>query len=67
MNSNTGDMLSSPSPSASPPSKPASTPPIADARNHKPNIWPTYFLGAYCENAESPIGDKANSPQVCSK
>ena len=57
-------MLSSPSPNASPPSRPAKTPPIADAKNHSPNICPTYFLGAYCEKADSPIGDKANSPQV---
>ena len=67
MNSNTGEILSRPESSASPPSSPANTPPIADAKNHKPNIWPMYFLGAYCENAERPIGDNASSPQVCSK
>ena len=35
---NTGEMLSSPEPRASPPNNPAKTPPIADAVNQSPNI-----------------------------
>ena len=54
-------MLSRPSPNASPPSRPASTPPIDEAKNHRPNIWPTYLFGAYVENADKPIGDRATS------
>ena len=37
-------MLSRPSPSASPPSNPARTPPMADAKNHKPNFVQHIFL-----------------------
>ena len=45
MNSKTGEILSRPSTRASPPSKPESTPPIADAKNHRPNIWPIQDIG----------------------
>ena len=53
-----GEIVSKPPSIASPPKSPAKTPPMALAKNHKPNIWPIYLLGPYFEKAESPIGDK---------
>ena len=64
MNPNTGEMLSRPSTNASPPSKPAKTPPIADAVNQSPNICPTYFFGECLEKAARPTGERASSPHV---
>ena len=64
MNANIGCIEDKPSDIASPPSKPANTPPIAEAKNHKPNIWPIYLFGEYLEKAANPIGDNANSPHV---
>ena len=57
-------MLLKPDSVASPPNSPASTPPREEAKNHKPIIWPRYFL-EYLEKADKPTGDKASSPKVC--
>ena len=57
-------MLSNPDSVASPPNKPARTPPKEEAKNHIPIIWPAYLFGEYFEKAERPTGDNASSPKV---